>query len=232
MIALRKSSERGITKLDWLDGKHSFSFGRYYDPAHMGFGPLRVINEDRVAPGGGFATHPHDNMEIVTYVLEGALQHKDSMGNGAVIRPGDIQRMSAGTGVTHSEFNASKADPVHLLQIWFLPEKRGISPSYEQRSVPAAEKIGTLKLVIAPDGRDGTVKIHQDIKMYVGLLDGQDATFTPDPGRLQWLQVARGSVNLNDQALEQGDGAAIRDEKVLRITNAKGAEVVLFDMVV
>lgn len=230
MINLRKSAARGTTKLDWLEGKHSFSFGRYYDPAHMGFGPLRVINEDRVAPGGGFATHPHDNMEIVTYVLDGALEHKDSMGNGTVIRPGDIQRMSAGTGVTHSEFNHSGTEPVHLLQIWFLPEKRGIAPSYEQHSVSETEKRGVLKLVMTPDGHDGTVKIHQDVKMYVGFLDGQDVTFAPESGRLQWIQIARGSVNLNGLVLEQGDGAAVRAEGVLRFTDAKDAEVVIFDM--
>lgn len=197
----------------------------------MGFGPLRVINEDRVMPGAGFDTHSHSDMEIVSCVLEGALEHRDSMGNGEIIRPGDIQRMSAGTGVSHSEFNPSRTAGVHFLQIWFLPEKRGIAPSYAQKNVPAGDKKGRLKLVMSRDGRDGSLTLNQDVDMYAGLLNGADtAEHVPRPGRLQWLQVAAGSLSLNGQALHQGDGAAIAEEKSIKLDSAENAEVILFDM--
>lgn len=197
----------------------------------MGFGPLRVINEDRVVPGAGFGTHPHDNMEIVSYVLDGALEHKDSMGTGSVIRPGDIQRMSAGTGVTHSEYNHSKDDGVHFLQIWFVPEAEGVEPSYEQKSFDNDEKQGKLRLVMSRDGRDDTVNINQDVDMYVALLNGSDSVVhKPESGRIQWLQVAKGSVNLNGTALEAGDGAAIMKENSIQLDRAIDAEIIMFDM--
>ena len=231
MIKIRPSEQRGQAQFSWLDSKHTFSFGHYHDPAHMGFGPLRVINEDKVAPSGGFDTHSHKDMEIVSYVLDGALEHKDSMRNGEIIRPGDIQRMSAGTGVSHSEFNPSSENGVHFLQIWFLPEKKGIAPSYAQRHVPAEDKKGNLKLVMSRDGREDSLTLNQDVDMYAGLLQGDAVvTHTPRPGRLQWLQVARGSVTLNGHSLKAGDGAAIRDEAALTLRDARDAEVILFDM--
>ncbi len=231
MIEIRHRDERGPSDLGWLKSKHTFSFGHYFDPNHMGFGPLRVINEDRVIPGAGFGTHPHDNMEIVSYVLEGALEHKDSMGTGSVIKPSEIQRMSAGTGVTHSEYNHSKEDGVHFLQIWFVPEKDGIKPSYEQKSFDHAEKQGKLKLVMSRDGRGNTVKINQDVDMYVALLDGdQTVEHVPHEDRIQWVQVARGQVNLNGQTLKEGDGAAIMKEQSIQLDHANDAEVILFDM--
>jgi hypothetical protein len=230
MIKIRKSQDRGTANFGWLNAKHSFSFGRYVDRAHMGFGPLRVINEDRVAPGKGFAEHPHDNMEIVTYVLEGELEHKDSMGNGSIIRPGEIQRMSSGSGVTHSEYNHSNDNEVHLLQIWFLPEAQDVEPGYEQKTYSPEEKQDQLKLVLSRGGRDNTVALNQDVDMYVGLLDGKAVEHTPQAGRKQWVQIARGTVDLNGQTLSQGDGAAIENEDILRFENAKDAEVILFDM--
>jgi redox-sensitive bicupin YhaK (pirin superfamily) len=232
MITIRKSNERGAAKIDWLDSQHTFSFGHYYDPNHMGFGPLRVINEDRVSPSGGFDTHSHKDMEIVSYVLDGALEHKDSMGNGEIIRPGDIQRMSAGTGVSHSEFNPSKTEGVHFLQIWFLPEEKGIAPSYAQKHISADQKKGHLKLVMSRDGRENTLTLNQDIDMYVGILNADDqVTHAPLPGRLQWLQVARGSLHLNGQVLTAGDGAAIQAEHMIELTNPENAEIILFDMI-
>ena len=197
----------------------------------MGFGPLRVINEDRVIPGAGFGTHPHHNMEIVSYVLDGALEHKDSMGNGSVIKPGDIQRMSAGTGVTHSEYNHSKEEGVHFLQIWFLPEKENIAPSYEQKSFPDSDKSGQFKLVMSHGGRDGTVDINQDVNMYVALLgDGDETVFTAEKNRIQWVQIARGMVSVNDEMLKEGDGLAVKEEDKLVFHNAQDAEILLFDM--
>lgn len=231
MIKIRRRDDRGHVDIGWLKSAHSFSFGHYYDPAHVNFGPLRVINEDHVIPGAGFATHPHDNMEIVTYVMDGALEHKDSMGNGSIIRPGDIQRMSAGTGLTHSEYNHSKEDKVHLLQIWFLPQKRDIKPDYEQKSFDRTGQKGKLSLVMSgtKKGKD-LVSINQDIDIHVGLLDGQNASLTPEAGRLQWVQVARGQIDLNGQTLKQGDGAAISGEEKITLENSRDAEILLFDM--
>jgi len=232
MITVRRSQERGGADHGWLNTRHTFSFDTYYDPRHMHFRALRVINEDVVQPGQGFPTHPHRDMEIFTYVLEGALQHKDSLGNGSIIRPGDGQRMSAGTGILHSEFNASKAEPVHLLQIWIMPESKGIEPGYEQKAFPEAEKRGRLKLIAARNGQNGAVTVHQDVSLYVALLDqGQKVEHTLTPGRHAWLQVAKGSVELNGTRLEQGDGAAVSDEQKLAIAGAQdGSEILLFDL--
>jgi redox-sensitive bicupin YhaK (pirin superfamily) len=230
MIKLRKSAERGATKIDWLDSKHSFSFGDYYDPAQMHWGPLRVINEDVVAPGAGFPTHPHRDMEIVTWVLDGELAHKDSTGTAETIRPGELQRMTAGTGIRHSEYNASATDPVHLLQIWLLPAAAGLKPGYEQKSF-SSELNGTLRLVAAQDGRDNAITIHQDADIYAGRLDqGQTTTLPLQPGRVQWVQLARGAATLNGVALAQGDGAAISGENTLTIAANAPAEVLVFDM--
>jgi redox-sensitive bicupin YhaK (pirin superfamily) len=230
-LALRKSDERGKANFGWLDSKHSFSFGHYHDPRHMGFGPLRVINEDRVAPGGGFPTHPHSDMEIISYVLEGALEHKDSIGTGSVIKPGDIQRMSAGSGVRHSEFNASKTNPVHFLQIWVIPEKKGLKPSYEQKSFSDDDKRGGLRLIGSRDGRDGSVTIHQDVDLYATVLAPRDTvTHTIAEGRGGWVQVARGAVTLNGSTLNAGDGAAITQSGALTLEGTADAEVLLFDM--
>ncbi|MBN9276405.1 MAG: pirin family protein [Hyphomicrobium sp.] len=230
-LALRKSEERGKANFGWLDSKHSFSFGHYYDPAHMGFGPLRVINEDRVAPGGGFPTHPHSNMEIISYVLEGALEHKDSIGTGSVIRPGDVQRMTAGSGVRHSEFNASKTEPVHFLQIWIIPEKEGLKPSYEQKSFSTEEKRGQLRLIGSRDGRDGSVTIHQDVSLYATVLKAGDAiTHTIAEGRGAWVQVARGAAKLNGTELKAGDGVAVGQSGALTLEGVDDGEVLLFDM--
>lgn len=230
-IALRKSDLRGKADFGWLDSKHSFSFGHYHDPAHMGFGPLRVINEDRVAPGGGFPTHPHADMEILSYVLSGALEHRDSIGTGSVIKPGDVQRMSAGSGVRHSEFNASKTEPVHFLQIWILPERRGIEPSYEQKTFSAEEKLGRLRLIGSRDGRQGSVRIHRDVDLHAALLSkGQRAEHQMDASRLAWVQVVRGSVEVDGEVLEAGDGAAISDMARISLGGIKDAEVLLFDM--
>ncbi len=230
-LTIRKSEERGRANFGWLDSRHSFSFGHYYDPKHMGFGPLRVINDDRVAPGGGFPTHPHADMEIISYVLEGALEHKDSLGTGSVIRPGDVQRMSAGTGVRHSEFNASKTEPVHFLQIWIIPEKDRLAPSYEQKTFTGSDKTGRLKLIGSRDGRDGSVTIHQDVDLYATLLGKDDVVeHVIKPGRVGWLQVARGSVSLNGESLNEGDGVALRTSGLLRISGLDDAEALLFDM--
>jgi quercetin 2,3-dioxygenase len=232
MITIRKSADRGGADHGWLNTKHTFSFDTYYDPRQMHFRALRVINEDTVQPGAGFPTHPHRDMEIITYVLEGALQHKDSLGNGSIIRPGDGQRMSAGTGILHSEFNASKTDPVHLLQIWILPERKGIEPGYEQKAFPAEEKRGHLRLTAARDGQNGAVTVHQDVALYSAVLDGsQKVEHVLPPGRHAWLQVARGSVELNGTRLNQGDGAAISDEQRVAIAGAQdGSEILLFDL--
>jgi redox-sensitive bicupin YhaK (pirin superfamily) len=231
MIAVRKSDDRGHFDHGWLKTYHTFSFDQYYDPKQMHFRSLRVINEDRVAPGRGFPTHPHRDMEIITYVLEGALAHKDSLGTGAVIRPGDGQRMSAGTGIQHSEFNASKDEPVHLLQIWILPEQRGLEPSYEQKSFPDEEKQGRLRLIAGREPKDGAVKIHQDVELYVSrLAPGQEVAHTIRDGRHAWLQVARGEVTVNGTKLKQGDGAGVSDERELKIAGTGDAEVLLFDL--
>ena len=231
MIRIRKSNERGASNFGWLDSKHSFSFGHYYDPKNMGFGTLRVINEDIVDGGAGFGTHPHDNMEIISYVLEGALEHKDSLGTGSVIRPGDVQRMSAGTGIAHSEFNASESDPVHFLQIWVLPKQRGLTPSYEQKSFPPETRKGRLQLVGASDGRDGAVTIHQDLDLHVAnLAKGDAVTHTLAPRRKAWVQVTRGEVTVNGEVVRKGDGAALSDEAEVKIAANDNAEVLLFDI--
>jgi hypothetical protein len=229
MIALRPSAQRGHFDHGWLDTYHSFSFADYYDPAQMGFRSLRVINEDRVEPGQGFGMHPHNDMEIVTVILEGALQHKDSMGNGSIIRPGDVQRMSAGTGVLHSEFNPSDTEPVHLLQIWIRPNRNGLAPSYEQKTFET--KPGRLTLVASPDARDGSVKIHQDAELYRATLEsGQSVTHALQPGRGAWIQVARGTVRLAEQTLSAGDGAALEDVRRIDLAATELAEILLFDL--
>lgn len=222
MITIRKSEDRGTNKLDWLDSKYTFSFADYDDPEHMGFGALRVINEDRVAPAAGFGTHPHREMEILTYVLEGALEHKDTLGTGSIIMPGDVQRMSAGTGIAHSEYNPSKDRQVHLLQIWIIPEKRGLTPSYEQKNFTAVRKPGSLTLVASKGGDKGSLTIHQDVFIYVlDLAPEQSFTYELKEGRMAWLQIARGDVFLNEQPLKQGDGVAISHEKELALQPKK-----------
>ncbi len=231
MIATRKSHERGHANHGWLDTYHTFSFSSYYDPAHMGVSVLRVINEDRVAPGRGFAPHDHQDMEIVTYVLEGALKHRDSMGNSSVILPGDVQRMSAGTGVTHSEFNDSDQEPVHLLQIWILPDRDGVEPGYEQTHFAAAEKRGRLRLVASPDGEVGSVRLHQDARVYAALVDGGESVTHPAaPERVYYAQVARGALTVNGERLEAGDGIRIAGEPEIRLGDGREAEVLLFDL--
>jgi len=231
MITIRKAEERGHFDFGWLNTYHTFSFGEYYDPRNMGFRSLRVINEDFVHPGRGFPTHGHRDMEIITYVLEGGLAHKDSMGNGSIIRPGDVQRMSAGTGVRHSEANPSKDESVHLLQIWILPNETGIEPGYEEKKFDDAEKRGRLRLVASPDGQDGSVRIHQDASLYVTLLEAeQQVTYEPAPDRHAWLQVARGAIEVNGQPLKQGDGAAVSKEQELKIVGKEPSEVLLFDL--
>jgi len=230
-LRLRKAQDRGRADFGWLDSRHSFSFGHYHDPAHMGFGPLRVINDDRVAPGGGFPAHPHTDMEIISYVLEGALAHKDSLGTGSVIRPGDVQRMSAGTGIRHSEFNASEAAPVHFLQIWIIPERRGLQPSYEQKAFAPEEKRGRLRLLASRAGRGGSVTIHRDVDLYATLLGrGERVSHELAPGRVAWVQVARGSVSFDGRPLTEGDGVAIEGAGTLTLAGTEDAEVLLFDM--
>ena len=231
MLTTRKSNDRGHFDHGWLDTRHTFSFGEYYDRNHMGFRALRVINEDVVRGGGGFGTHPHRDMEIVTYVLSGALGHKDSMGNGSTIVPDDVQRMSAGTGITHSEHNASPSEPVHLLQIWLLPAKNGGPPSYEQRAFPADEKRGKLRLVGARDGRDGAVTIHQDVAIYAAVLaPGERVEHTLARGRHAWVQVTRGRGRVNGESLEAGDGAALSDEPRIELVADDQTELLLFDL--
>jgi len=232
MLDIRKSAERGTADLGWLFSRHTFSFSNYYDPEHMGFGPLRVINEDRVQPGQGFGTHGHRDMEIISYVLEGALEHKDSIGTGSVIRPGDVQVMSAGTGIRHSEFNHSKSELVHFLQIWIIPDRDGIKPRYDQKKFPDSEKRGRLRLVGSTDGRDGSIVIHQDVELFAGILDrGEQATHAFRRGRKGWLQVARGSIEANGQRLEAGDGAAVSDEaRIVLKGQGDGSEVLMFDL--
>ena len=233
MVAIKRSEDRGHLNHGWLDTYHSFSFGEYYDPRNMGYRSLRVINEDVVAPGQGFGTHPHRDMEIITYVLEGALEHRDSMGSHGVIRPGEIQRMSAGTGVRHSEFNSSDTTPLHLLQIWIIPSDDGFPPSYEQKEYPAAEKLNRLRLVASPDGADGSVTIHQDARVYASMPEkSKTVKHELAPDRKAWIQVARGAVVVNGKELRQGDGAGIQNEPALEITGTSDspAEILLFDM--
>jgi redox-sensitive bicupin YhaK (pirin superfamily) len=231
MLTIRRSEERGLADHGWLKSRHSFSFADYHDPAHMGYSVLRVINEDRVQPAQGFGTHGHRDMEILSYVLEGQLGHRDSMGTGSVIVPGDVQRMSAGSGVTHSEMNPSKIEPVHFLQIWIVPSVRAIKPSYEQKHFGPAEKRGKLTLVASPDGADGSVLIHQDAKMYAGLFDGAErATYTANPGRSLYLHLAQGSLQVNDLSLNAGDGVMVDAPESLDIRGGTGADLLLFDL--
>ena len=231
MMTLRRAQERGHAEHGWLDSFHTFSFADFYDPKHMGFRSLRVINEDRVQPGQGFGTHGHRDMEIISYVLEGALAHKDSIGTGSVIRPGDVQRMSAGTGVRHSEFNGSKTEPVHFLQIWIQPDKAGHPPSYEEKTFSDAEKRGRLRLVASRDGRDGSVTIHQDASLYAGLFDrGEKAAFELARGRYAWIHVARGAVTVNGEVLRAGDAAAIDESGTVEIAGQEQGEVLVFDL--
>ncbi len=230
-MVIRRAGERGHAQHGWLDSRHTFSFADYYDPAHMGFRALRVINEDRVAPGQGFGTHGHRDMEIISYVLEGQLEHRDSLGTGAVLRPGEVQRMSAGTGVRHSEFNPSQTEPVHFLQIWIVPERAGIAPGYEQKAFPADERRGKLRLVASRDGRDGSLTIHQDVQLHAGLLDpGQKAEYRLPPGRYAWVHIARGSLSLDGERLEAGDAAAVSAPGTLALQGREAAELLLFDL--
>jgi redox-sensitive bicupin YhaK (pirin superfamily) len=231
MIRVRKAAERGRSKTDWLDSRHTFSFADYFDPRHVSFGKLRVINDDVVAGGSGFGRHPHRDMEILSYVLEGELEHGDSMGNGSVIRPGDVQRMSAGTGVVHSEANHSKTGRVRFLQIWIEPERRGLPPGYEQKSFSEDERRGALRLVASREGRDGSVTVHQDVSLYTGLLDaGQKASVDLAPGRRAWVQVAKGAVAVDGQELAEGDGAAIEGETRVTVEGRDASEVLVFDL--
>ena len=231
MITLRKAADRFHSQIGWLDSWHTFSFADHYDPSFLGFGALRVINDDTVAPGQGFGEHPHRDMEIITYVLSGGVQHKDSSGGGGVIRPGDVQRMSAGSGVVHSEYNASREEPVHFLQIWIVPDTRGIAPRYEQKAFPLEDRRGKLRLLASKGGREGSVDIRQDANVLGALLDGeQKISFELKPSRKAWLHVARGSVELNGMKLGAGDGAAIADERLLQLSGGRNAEVLLFDL--
>lgn len=230
-IQLRQSHERGHTKINWLDSYHTFSFGNYYDPRYMGFRSLRVINDDRVAPGAGFGAHSHQDMEIISYVLEGALEHKDSLGNGTVIKPGEVQIMSAGTGIIHSEYNPSKTDPVHFLQIWILPNRPELSPRYEQKYFSPQDRRGKLQLVVAPDGQDGAITIHQDVRLYTALLEpGDTIAYTIQSHRYGWIQIAQGSAIVNGQLLQAGDGMQINKQDQFEITTSVGAELLLFDL--
>ncbi|HEY9104342.1 pirin family protein [Chitinimonas sp.] len=231
MLTLRPGHERGYADHGWLKSFHSFSFADYYDPAHMGFGPLRVINEDRVAAGAGFGTHGHRDMEIISYVLSGGLAHKDSIGNGSTIRPGDVQRMSAGRGVMHSEFNGSQEENVHFLQIWVIPNVTGIAPSYEEKHFAPAEKRGRLRLIGSPDAAEGSVLLHQDARLYAGLFDGDEtATLTLAQGRRAYVHLARGSLTVNGEQLKAGDAAMLEGETAVTLTGGDGAEVLVFDL--
>jgi redox-sensitive bicupin YhaK (pirin superfamily) len=231
MHVTRRSADRGLADFGWLKSRHTFSFGDYYDPAHMGFGPLRVINEDRVAPGAGFGKHPHRDMEILSWVLEGTLEHKDSLGTGAKIHPGELQRMTAGTGVTHSEFNGSKTDPVHFLQIWVIPKRTGLPPAYEQRTFPSQELSNQWRLLASGHPRDGAITIHQDIELYGTRLNaGRLLDHVASPGRMLWLQVARGSVEIDGDVFRAGDGAAWSDATSIHVIAKEDAELLLFDM--
>lgn len=230
-MLVRKSEDRGGADFGWLNTKHSFSFGQYYDPRHMGHGPLRVLNEDRVSPGAGFDTHGHQDMEIISYVLDGALEHKDSLGTGSVIRPGDVQRMSAGTGVRHSEYNHSKDEPVHFLQIWIMPARNGMAPGYEQKSFAPDEALNRLQLLASTHGRDGSLTIHQDVDLYrTRLNDGGAVSLALKKGRLGWVQIARGRVELNGETLEAGDGAQLSEGASISLLGREDAEALIFDM--
>lgn len=231
MYYLRKSEERGSTKFDWLNSKHTFSFGHYHDEKHIHFGSLRVINEDIVAPKGGFPTHPHRDMEIITYVLEGALKHKDSLGTGSIILPGDVQRMSAGTGISHSELNPNDDKPVHLLQIWIIPEKTGLQPTYEQKKFVQKRKPGQLTLLASSNGRDDSLTIHQDANIHILNLNAQQTfTYNPHKERMVWIQMVRGSTILNEFNLKQGDGIGIKDEQSINFDAIENAEILIFDL--
>jgi quercetin 2,3-dioxygenase len=231
MIMLRRGEDRGATKLRWLDSRHTFSFGDYYDRQNMGFGNLRVINEDRVVPGAGFPTHSHNDMEIITYVLEGALAHKDSTGTSSVIRPGEVQRMSAGTGISHSEYNGSQTEPVHFLQIWIVPNETGLMPGYEQRTFRFDENRGRWTLVASKEGRDDSVTVHQDVEVWAArFVAGQQAAFRLKPGRRAWVQIVRGGATLNGVSLRAGDGAAASQEEVLEFIAVENAELLIFDL--
>jgi redox-sensitive bicupin YhaK (pirin superfamily) len=231
MIQTRLSADRGHARHGWLDSFHSFSFADYHDPDHMGFGPLRVINEDRVQPGRGFGAHSHRDMEIISYVLAGGLAHRDSMGNGSVITPGDVQRMSAGTGVTHSEYNASDSEAVHFLQIWIEPARRGIEPGYEEKRFDAASKRGRLRLIASPDGADGSVTIHQDARLHAGLFDGAEgATIPIAAGRRAYVHVVRGEIEVNGERLASGDALKIEREGEVRLERGRDSEVLVFDL--
>jgi len=231
MLSIRPSSERGHASFGWLDSRHTFSFGHYHDQRHMGFGALRVINEDRVKPGAGFGTHGHENMEIISYVLEGALEHRDSLGTGSVIRPGDVQRMTAGTGIRHSEFNNSDTAPLHFLQIWILPEQNGLDPSYEERTFPLDNRSGQLRLLGSRDRRKGSVTIHQDVDLYRGVMEpGDELEVELVPGRQVWIQVVRGAFKANDRRLTAGDGAAVSTKGAISFTADEDAEFLLFDL--
>ncbi|HYQ38023.1 MAG TPA: pirin family protein [Pseudomonas sp.] len=231
MLEIRPSAERGLANFGWLYSQHSFSFGSYYDPQHMGFSDLLVINEDRVRPGRGFDTHPHRDMEIFSYVLEGALEHKDSMGTGSVIRPGDVQMMSAGTGIRHSEYNASREELVHFLQIWIVPNRKGVTPRYQQQHFAAADKRGRLRLIISPDGADGSLSVYQDARVYAGLFDGaEQQRFELPADRFAYIHVARGALTVNGQRLVAGDGARLRNVREIDFSAGENAEVLLFDL--
>jgi redox-sensitive bicupin YhaK (pirin superfamily) len=231
MIRIRKSEDRGHFDHGWLDTYHTFSFGEYFDPEHVQFRSLRVINDDRVAPGVGFPEHPHRDMEIITWVLEGSLAHRDSLGNGSTIRPGDLQRMTAGTGIRHSEMNPSKSEPVHLLQIWILPERTGLAPGYEQKHFSEDERRDRLRLIASRDGRDGSVSASQDFSLYASILEpAATVKHALAPGRHAWLQVARGEITLNGQRLETGDGAAVSNEEAIEISATAPSEILLFDL--
>lgn len=231
MFQLRKADQRGHSQIEWLDSHHSFSFSNYYDPEHMGWGPLRVINDDTVAPAAGFPTHSHRDMEIISYVLEGRLQHKDTIGTGSVIRPGDVQLMEAGRGIAHSEFNASDKEAVHFLQIWIMPDRAGLAPSYQQTYFADAEKRGKFRLIVSPDGGNDSLRIQQDVRLYSALLDGaENLDWQQDAARKAYVHVARGSVTVNGITLHCGDGLRIADEPELKFTDGREAEVLLFDL--
>jgi hypothetical protein len=231
MLELRPSSDRGTADLGWLYSRHTFSFGHYHDPQQQGFSDLLVINEDRVQPGKGFGTHPHSDMEIFSYVVAGALEHRDSMGTGSVIRPGDVQMMSAGTGITHSEFNPSQDELVHFLQIWIIPDRKGVAPRYQQRHFDDQEKRGRLRLIISPDGAEGSLTVYQDARVYAGLFEGDEhATLVLPHERFAYVHVARGALEINGHPLAAGDGARLRDEREITVSHGRGAEVLLFDL--
>lgn len=231
MFELRKSDQRGLANHGWLKSRHTFSFGQYHDPKQNGFSDLLVINDDRVDPGQGFGTHSHRDMEIFSYVLEGALEHQDSMGTGSVIKPGDVQMMSAGTGVRHSEYNHSKSDPVHFLQIWIVPNVRGAAPRYQQVHFDEGQKRGRLRLIVSPEGEEGSLSVHQDARVYAGHFDkDESATLEVQPGRYVYVHLARGSIDINGQRLNEGDGARVREEQLVTLSKGEQAEVLVFDL--